>query len=267
MFCESEMRPDEAGELCTLCASVTMELYGVTLEDWQLYHWPNWASVGALEQHSCWIAALVWIAMVLAVGGLPTLVTGNSEWVGVGITSALPLLIVAGIIEYKISSLITRERQRALLESPAASCIKAYEQALAVRYRAREKNRQHVEEQREALRVKQEAERKAQRARQRKAISYWESLSGIEFERELASLFMRIGYEVEMTPPSRDDGVDLVLRKHDKVGIVQCKRYSQPVGPAAARELFGSMVAYPADYAILACTGGFTQGVREFVRR
>ncbi len=275
LFCESEMRLDEAGGLCTSCASVTMDAYGIALEDWQLYHWPKLASFGTLgerysvkayDHHSCWTAASVWIVMVIAVSSLIFFFTGSGESTfGWGIFLAVLLLIAAGLAENKISSSVTQKRQRILMGSPIASRIKAYEQALAARYEAREQNRQRIEKHREALRVEQKAERDAERARMRKVTSYWESLSGVEFERELASLFIRVGYQVEMTPPSRDDGVDLVLRKDGQVGIVQCKRYSQPVGPAAARELFGSMNAYPADYAILACTGGFTQGVRQFV--
>ena len=47
--------------------------------------------------------------------------------------------------------------------------------------------------------------------------------------------------------------------------VVQCKRYSDPVGPAAAQELLGSMVHHGADHATLASTGGFTLGVRPFI--
>ena len=103
-------------------------------------------------------------------------------------------------------------------------------------------------------------------ARYRKLREHWMSLSGTEFERELETLYRSLGYRVESTPSSGDQGVDLVLRKDGKTTVVQCKSHQSPVGPAIARELFGSLVHFGADNAILACTGGFTRGVKEFVR-
>ena len=92
------------------------------------------------------------------------------------------------------------------------------------------------------------------------------SLSGDEFERDMAALCRRLGYSVETTPASGDEGVDLVLRRKGKKIVVQCKSHQSPVGPAVVRELYGSMVAAKADKAVLACTGGFTSGVINFVR-
>ena len=117
------------------------------------------------------------------------------------------------------------------------------------------------------IKLYEEARREAERAWQRRLQEYWMRLGGVEFERELATLYRRLGYRVESTPSSGDQGIDLILRKGGKTTVVQCKSHKSPVGPAVARELFGSMVAFPgADKAILACTGGFTQGVYEFVR-
>ena len=39
----------------------------------------------------------------------------------------------------------------------------------------------------------------------------------------------------------------------------------KPVGPAVARELYGTFVNSGADDAILACTAGVTAGAREFL--
>ena len=101
---------------------------------------------------------------------------------------------------------------------------------------------------------------------QRKYYDYWVSLKGEEFERQLATLFRTMGYQVRLTPTSGDQGVDLILWKDGKTTVVQCKGQKSPVGPAVVRELFGSMHAFRADRAILACTGGFTRGVKEFAR-
>ena len=179
--------------------------------------------------------------------------------------AAVPIGISSAIAQFIVNRLV-KHRQGALLKSSTAVQIESYEQAV----NAYEEWVREQEQKQQAERARQEEQRKsaeaAERSRLLKAVGYWESLSGIEFERELASLFKRLDYQVEMTPKSGDHGVDLVLKKDGKVAVVQCKRYSYPAGPAFARELLGTAVAYPADYGILACTGGFTQGVHEFVR-
>ena len=62
-----------------------------------------------------------------------------------------------------------------------------------------------------------------------------------------------------MTPKSGDQGVDLVLRKNGETTVVQCKAQKARASSPIARELLGSMVAFGAQKAILACTGGFTR--------
>ena len=147
---------------------------------------------------------------------------------------------------------------------------KAQQEAEEERERVRreaERAQQEAERQRE--RVRREAERaqqEAERTRRRKLRDFWMSLSGREFEQELATLYRQQGYEVQSTPISGDEGLDLIMRKNGEKTVVQCKSHKAPVGPAIVRELYGSMVATGADNAILACTGGFTKGVRDFAK-
>ncbi len=144
------------------------------------------------------------------------------------------------------------------------------------RQRQEAERAQQAAAEREAWEAQQEAERQqrdARRARQavlkaqqRKRQQYWESLNGIAFERELGKLYRAQGYSVKSTPTSGDQGVDLILTKNGKTTVVQCKAHKNPIGPSVARELFGSMHHFKADSAILACTGGFTDGVIKFAR-
>jgi len=97
-------------------------------------------------------------------------------------------------------------------------------------------------------------------------LEYWRSMPGRVFERELGAAFSRQGFSVELTPASGDQGIDIILRRGGRKTIVQCKATTKPVGPAVARELYGTLQASGADDAILAATGGVTTGVREFIR-
>ena len=141
--------------------------------------------------------------------------------------------------------------------------IKAVRERLEAQ-RAAERSRWEEE------RARQEAERArqaAERAERRKRREHWESLRGIQFEQELAALYRHLGYQVQSTSKSGDQGIDLILTKDGKISIVQCKGQKRPASPAVVRELFGSFHAFEgASHAILACTGGFTQGAKDFAR-
>jgi hypothetical protein len=84
----------------------------------------------------------------------------------------------------------------------------------------------------------------------------FEDLVGIAFE--------RLGYTVQRTPSTGDQGVDLFIRKNGGLGIVQCKRYDGSVGARILRELCGAMVHYGADEAYLVTTGRVTRPARKW---
>lgn len=95
--------------------------------------------------------------------------------------------------------------------------------------------------------------------------TYWKSLRGTKFERALANLYKKMGYSVQQTKASGDEGIDLILSKEDKTTVVQCKGYAKPIGISAARDLYGTMIHCKADSAVLACPAGFTKVVENFV--
>jgi restriction system protein len=71
------------------------------------------------------------------------------------------------------------------------------------------------------------------------------ALTPREFEQLSAELFQRQGYQVTITPQTRDGGKDLYLAKADGFGsflyIVECKRYApdNPVDVGVVRSLYG----------------------------
>lgn len=95
---------------------------------------------------------------------------------------------------------------------------------------------------------------------------FWYSLNGFEFEKKIGQLFTSKGYEVKYTPLTNDGGIDLILNKNNLVVIVQCKAHKTPISPSAVRDLYGTLVSYKANSALLISTSGFTKGVIKFVQ-
>ena len=94
---------------------------------------------------------------------------------------------------------------------------------------------------------------------------YWKSLRGTKFERALANLYIKMGFSVQQTKATGDEGIDLILSKDNKTIIVQCKGHNKPVGVGVVRDLYGTMMHFGATSAVLACPAGFTEGVIRFV--
>ena len=205
-----------------------------------------------------WRTLPVIFFIVFSVFGIITLDVGLAVFYGI-LLSLFPGLFVA---VYAANFFKRYERSR-LLTSTVASRVRSYEEMQAA-YRAFQCEQEAERERREAERARREA---AERARRRKLIDHWMSLSGRELESEMDVLCKRLGYRVESTPVSGDGGVDLILRnKSNEKVVVQCKSYKSPVGPAAVRELYGSMMHFGVSKAVLVCPAGFTQGVKEFVK-
>lgn len=90
-----------------------------------------------------------------------------------------------------------------------------------------------------------------------------EALAPSEFERLVAELFRERGYEVSATPPTRDSGVDLVVRSPEdgQVMLVEVKKLSKQsrVSVEAVRRLLDAVsVVSGAALGVLVSTSGFT---------
>lgn len=101
----------------------------------------------------------------------------------------------------------------------------------------------------------------------RQSERFWSSLSGLQFEQEVGSLFKSMGYQVQFTPVTGDGGVDLILRRGADVTVVQCKSHASKVGIATARELVASRSDFKATSAILVAASGVTGPTRDYCRR
>src|SRR5690606_32476098 len=76
--------------------------------------------------------------------------------------------------------------------------------------------------------------------------------------------------EVKVTQASRDGGVDAVVFDPDPIRggkiVIQAKRYTNTVGVAAVRDLYGTVVNEGAIKGILVTTSDFGPDAYEFAR-
>lgn len=86
-------------------------------------------------------------------------------------------------------------------------------------------------------------------------LSQLQRMDPIAFEKFVGQLFRNMGYKVETTAASGDEGIDLVLRRGRRSAVVQCKRYGGTVGQPVVRDLYGTMIHTGASEAYLVTTG------------
>lgn len=88
-----------------------------------------------------------------------------------------------------------------------------------------------------------------------------------EFEQLVAETFRRQGFNVSETQHGADGGVDIILTKHQKTYLVQCKQWKAfKVGVNVVRELYGVMAAEGAAGGYVVTCGQFTDQARVFAK-
>lgn len=93
-----------------------------------------------------------------------------------------------------------------------------------------------------------------------------------QFEEVSAELFTRLGYNVTLTPASKDGGMDLYVAKKEALGtflyFVECKLYApgRPVGVAIVNALTGVVERGRATAGLLLTTSRYTKGARAIER-
>jgi hypothetical protein len=91
-----------------------------------------------------------------------------------------------------------------------------------------------------------------------------------QFEELIAELYHRQGFEVHLTHPSADSGVDMYAVQKAPFGsfltAVECKRYGKDhlVGVSLVRQLLGTIMETNASTGVVATTSRFTRDARAF---
>lgn len=92
-----------------------------------------------------------------------------------------------------------------------------------------------------------------------------------DFEYLIAALYLKMGYEVNVTQPSRDGGYDIHIFRDEsgrfESSLVECKLYENNVGVKEIRALNGVVENHRANKGALVTTASFTKPARRFAER
>jgi hypothetical protein len=95
------------------------------------------------------------------------------------------------------------------------------------------------------------------------------SLSPRKFEELVEAIFRDFGYDVVLTPKSKDGGIDIRATRKDSVGtllyLIECKRYAaaHPVGVGIVRGVYGVAATEHASCGMIVTTSHFTAPAKE----
>ena len=91
-------------------------------------------------------------------------------------------------------------------------------------------------------------------------------MNGQEFEKFVAELFSKMGFETKITKATGDQGIDIIASKDgDKIGI-QAKCYSSTLGNGAIQEVAAGKNYYRLDKAMVITNNFFTDSARQLAR-
>lgn len=91
-----------------------------------------------------------------------------------------------------------------------------------------------------------------------------DEMTGVEFERYSAELLSKNDVQiVEETPTTGDFGADFIILLDGERTVLQCKRFSRPVGVKAVQEAIAAMPYYKCTGAAVITNSTFTRQARE----
>jgi Holliday junction resolvasome RuvABC ATP-dependent DNA helicase subunit len=97
-----------------------------------------------------------------------------------------------------------------------------------------------------------------------------QDLSGIDFEKLISTLLIKMGFQTEMTKTTGDGGIDIIAMLDKPIFggryLFQCKRFAPDnlVGSPTVRDFYGAVTADRAVKGILITTSDFTVQAQEF---
>ncbi|HEY8070490.1 MAG TPA: restriction endonuclease [Methylocystis sp.] len=85
-----------------------------------------------------------------------------------------------------------------------------------------------------------------------------EDMSPREFEHYCAAVLREMKWKARVTQASGDQGVDIVAEKRGVRIVIQCKKYSKPVGNRAVQEIVAAIAHEGARRGVVVATADYT---------
>ncbi|MBR4858146.1 MAG: restriction endonuclease [Clostridia bacterium] len=96
------------------------------------------------------------------------------------------------------------------------------------------------------------------------AITEFDCMSGIEFEKLCAEILLKNGFKnIELTPHTGDQGVDILAEKGFIKYAIQCKHYNSPVGNTCVQEVHAGKIYYNCHVGVVMTNSVFTQSAKS----
>ncbi len=90
-----------------------------------------------------------------------------------------------------------------------------------------------------------------------------EDMSPEEFEHYCADVLREMKWEARVTQASGDQGVDIVADKRRMRIVIQCKKYSKPVGNRAVQEIVAAIAHEGAQRGVVVTTSAYTPAAEK----
>ena len=94
---------------------------------------------------------------------------------------------------------------------------------------------------------------------------FYPEMTGPEFEVFCAEELKRVGWDARVTK-HRDQGVDVVAQKNGVRLVLQCKRYSQPVGNAAVQQIATAKTHERAHFGAVVSNNQYTVPAQQLAK-
>jgi restriction system protein len=88
-------------------------------------------------------------------------------------------------------------------------------------------------------------------------------MSPYEYEHYCAKLLSRKKWDTHVTKAAHDQGVDIVATKAGLRIVLQCKKYSKPVGNQAVQQITAAIAHEGAERGVVVASADFTQAAKQ----
>ena len=83
------------------------------------------------------------------------------------------------------------------------------------------------------------------------------------FEQHCKAVLIRLGWHAETTKATGDQGADIVANRNGKRIVIQCKKYTGPVGNDAVQQVQAARGYYRAHDAFVVTNSSFTKSAQQ----